>query len=63
MTKEEAQAMTERGEAVDVGDKEHNDPANGVFAAESVEAEIQSNSWYRHPTLSKPTPESELAGS
>ena len=63
MTKEEAQAMTESGEAVDVGDKEHNDPADGVFAAQSVEDEIQANSWYRHPPLIKPSPESVLAGS
>jgi hypothetical protein len=61
VTKEEAQAMTERGEAVDVGD--NNDPADGVFAAQSVEDEIQANSWYRHPPLIKPSPESVLAGS
>jgi len=63
VTKEEAQAMTERGEAVDVGDKEHNDPADGVFAAQSVEDEFRANSWYRHPPLIKPSPESVLAGS
>ncbi len=54
VTKAEAVSMTERGEAVHVGDKEHNDPADGVFAAQSVEDEYRSNSWYRQPTLIKP---------
>ena len=63
LTKAEAEAMTARGEAVAVGDKEHNDPADGVFAAQSVQDEFRANTWYRHPPLIKPSPESVLAGS
>ncbi len=46
--------MTGRGEAVDVEDRAHNDPADGVFAAERVLDEIQANSWYHTHTLIKP---------
>jgi hypothetical protein len=36
LTKEDADAMTARGAAVDVCDREHNDPLRGVFAAKAV---------------------------
>ena len=36
LTKEDADAMTARGAAVDMYDREHNDPLAGVFAAKAV---------------------------
>ena len=36
LTKEDADAMTARGAAVNMYDREHNDPLAGVFAAKAV---------------------------